>query len=201
MIHPPPDPPARRRGARAEIRIALPAWVDTFVDADRRYDDDDARIGLAIDLARQNVLHATGGPFGAAVFEESSGRLESVGVNCVLRLGNSVLHAEIVALMLAERAAGSHTLRDVEGRYALFTSCEPCAMCLGAVHWSGVSRLVFAARREDAERLRFDEGPVFRQSYEYLASRGLAIVEGVRREEALAVFDLYVARGGPIYNG
>jgi hypothetical protein len=66
--------------------------------------------------------------------------------------------------------------------------------------WSGVTRLVFAATREDATRLNFDEGPVFPESYRYLADRGITVERGRLREEATAVFDLYLERGGPIYN-
>ena len=84
--------------------------------------------------------------------------------------------------------------------HELFSSCEPCAMCLGATLWGGVSRLVFAATRDDAARLSFDEGPVFPESYEYLKARGLEIERGRLRGEANAVFDLYLERGGPIYN-
>ena len=73
-------------------------------------------------------------------------------------------------------------------------------MCLGAVLWSGVTRLVIAAQREDAERIEFDEGPVFSESYAYLRARGIEIVDGLLRDDARAVLEDYKARGGPIYN-
>ena len=184
-----------------EIRITNPIWVRDVVDFHRPYPDDDARVRVAIALARENVARATGGPFGAAVFEAESGRLVAVGTNGVVRLNNSSAHAEVVALMMAEAALGSFTLHeDGKARHELFSSCEPCAMCLGATLWSGVSRLVFAATREDATRLSFDEGPVFPESYAYLERRGIAIERGRLRAEANAVFDLYLERGGPIYN-
>lgn len=184
-----------------EIRITNPDWVGNTVDFNRAYTDDDARVRLAIALARENVLRSTGGPFGAAVFEVGTGRLVGAGTNGVLRLNNSSAHAEVLALMMAEARVGSFTLRN-EGmpRHELFSSCEPCAMCLGATLWSGVTRLVFAATREDATRLSFDEGPVFPESYRYLTDRGITVERGRLREEAKAVFDLYVQRGGPIYN-
>ena len=185
----------------SEIRITNPDWVREVVDFDRPYPDDDARVRLAIDLARENVTRDTGGPFGAAVFESGTGRLVGVGVNGVVRLNNSCAHAEVIALMMAQGRVGSFTLNDDGGpRHELFSSCEPCAMCLGATLWSGVSRLVFAATREDAERLSFDEGPVFPASHAYLIERGVAIQSGRLRDEANAVFDLYLRRGGPIYN-
>jgi len=185
----------------SEVRITNPEWVATAVDFHRPYPDDDARIRLAIELARQNVLRETGGPFGAAVFEAETGRLVGIGTNGVVRLNNSSAHAEVVALMMAQANVGSFTLQtDDKPRHELFSSCEPCAMCLGATLWSGVSRLVFAATREDATRPGFDEGPVFPESYRYLEERGIKIERGYRRAEGAAVLSLYVERGGPIYN-
>jgi tRNA(Arg) A34 adenosine deaminase TadA len=85
--------------------------------------------------------------------------------------------------------------------HELFTSCEPCAMCLGATLWSGVRRLVCGAAREDATRLDFEEGPVFPESYRYLEERGIQIVRDLLRDEARAVLELYRATKGAIYNG
>jgi len=117
---------------------------------------------------RQNVLRRTGGPFGAAVFESGSGALVAAGVNSVTRLQNSMLHAEILAIMLAESRVGSYTLLGPGlPHHELVTTCDPCAMCLGAVLWSGVRRLVTGADRADASALDFDEGPVFPESYAY----------------------------------
>ena len=185
-----------------EIRVTNPGWLPAVVDWRRRYATDEDRMRLAVALARENVVRRTGGPFGAAVFESESGRLVAAGVNGVVRLGNSTLHAEMVAFMMAEARLGTYSL-GAEGmpRHELVTSCEPCAMCLGATLWSGVRRLVCGATREDAGRLDFDEGPVFDASYEYLARRGIAIVRGVCRAEAAAVLELYRARGGEVYNG
>ena len=185
----------------SEIRITNPDWVAAAVAFDRPYPDDDSRVRLAIALARENVVRETGGPFGAAVFEAGTGRLVGVGTNGVVRLNNSSAHAEVIALMMAQARTGSFTLReDLGPRHELYSSCEPCAMCLGATLWSGVTRLVFAATRDDATRLNFDEGPVFPESYEYLRERGIVIESGQRRDEANAVFDLYLKRGGTIYN-
>lgn len=185
----------------SEIRITNPDWVRDVVDFDRPYPDDDARVRVAIALARENVVRNTGGPFGAVVFDAHSGKVAGVGTNGVVRLNNSCAHAEVVALMMAQAQLGSFTLHaDGMPRHELFSSCEPCAMCLGATLWSGVTRLVFAATREDATRLHFDEGPVFPASYQYLETRGVTIEKGRLREEANVVFDLYLERGGPIYN-
>jgi tRNA(Arg) A34 adenosine deaminase TadA len=183
------------------IEVGYPDWMKDAVDWDATYATDDRRMRLAIELARQNVLHGTGGPFGAAVFESVSGSLVSVGVNSVVRSNNSVLHAEVMAIMLAQHRVGSYTLHGSGlPQHEIVTSCDPCAMCLGAVLWSGVRRMVAGADRADASALNFDEGPVFPESYAYLDARGVAITRGVLRQEAAAVLELYRRQGGTIYN-
>jgi tRNA(Arg) A34 adenosine deaminase TadA len=183
------------------LDVRLPDWVRPLADPRRAFRTDEERMSLAVALARENVLRGTGGPFGAAVFD-SRGALVSAGVNLVVALHNSALHAEVLALMLAEARLRSHTLR-APGRPAheLFTSCEPCAMCLGAVLWAGVRRVVCGAARADASAAGFEEGPVFPESYSYLEARGVSFTRGVLAGEARAVLDLYRRRGGPVYNG
>jgi tRNA(Arg) A34 adenosine deaminase TadA len=184
------------------VHIEYPPWVDDVVDWRRRYESEDDRMRLAIAIARENVERDTGGPFGAAVVERDTGRVVAVGMNSVVRLNNSTLHGEIVAFMMAQQQIGSYTLSIPGGRvHDLYTSCEPCAMCLGATLWSGVKRVVYGATRDDAAQLDFEEGPVFEASYEYVEDRGLEIVGPRLRHEARQVFDLYRARGGKIYNG
>jgi tRNA(Arg) A34 adenosine deaminase TadA len=184
------------------IHIEYPDWVDTVVDWNRTYTNDVDKMRLAIELSRQNVERNTGGPFGAAIFERESGKLVSVGVNSVIRYDNCTLHGEMVAFMMAQKRVRSFTLSAPHlPVHELFTSCEPCAMCLGATLWSGVKRLVFGAAREDASKLNFDEGPVFPESHPYLQARGVEIVGRVLRHEAREVLELYRAKKGHIYNG
>jgi tRNA(Arg) A34 adenosine deaminase TadA len=184
------------------VSVDYPAWVGEVVDWNRTYASDDERMRLAIAVSHENVERDTGGPFGAAVFERESGRLVAVGMNSVVRLNNCTLHGEMVAFMMAQKRLGSFTLAAPGmPEHELFTSCEPCAMCLGATLWSGVRRVVYGAGREDASRLNFEEGPVFPASYEYLEDRGISIVRNVLRAEAQAVLERYRARSGKIYNG
>jgi tRNA(Arg) A34 adenosine deaminase TadA len=184
------------------LQIAYPDWVDSIVDWDTRYASDEDRMRLAIAVSRANVEKRTGGPFGAAIFEAPTGRVVSVGMNSVVRYQNSTLHAEMVAFMMAQRVVKSFTLSTQHrAAHELFTSCEPCAMCLGATLWSGVKRMVCGAGRDDATRLKFEEGPVFPESYKYLEDRGVVVVRNVLREEARAVMDLYRNQGGQVYNG
>lgn len=179
--------------------LEVPAWVSRIATPGAYLTDDD-RLRVAVALARENVVSRTGGPFGAAIFERSSGRLVAGGVNLVLPMKNSVLHAEVVAIMLAESVLQSFTLGTESGNeHELVTSCEPCAMCLGAIHWSGLTRLVTGATKADVEGIQFEEGPVFPESYQYLEQRGMTIRTGVLREEAKAVLQLYATMNGEIY--
>ena len=176
-------------------------WVKAVDRSSEAFTSDNLRMRLAINVARANVENGTGGPFGAAIFE-ASGRLVAVGMNSVVRLNNCTLHAEMMAFMMAQHRVGSFTLNAPNLKaHELFTSCEPCAMCLGATLWSGVQRVVYGATRDDALRLNFEEGPVFPESYSYLEQRGIRIERNVLRDEARAVLEMYRAKGGKIYNG
>src|SRR5690606_35385038 len=149
------------------LKFELPAWIDDVVDWDRPYPSVEDRVELAIRLSRENVERDGAGPFGAAVVETATGRLVSVDVNLVLPEGISVLHAEAVRPRFAHRRTGTRVLGGGEGpSHDLATSCDPCAMCLGATLWSGVRRVLAAADREDAMAVGFDEGPVFPESFE-----------------------------------
>jgi tRNA(Arg) A34 adenosine deaminase TadA len=184
-----------------QLAIDVPTWLDPLTRSSEAYLGDDEKMALVVRLARENVDRRTGGPFAAAVFEAQSGRIVAVGVNSVIRLQNCILHAEVMAIMLAQQRVRSFTLRAPGlPAHELVTSCEPCAMCLGATLYSGVSRLVIGAARGDAMAAGFDEGPVFAESYVYLADRGITIVRDVRRTEAAAVLEAYRDDGGPIYN-
>lgn len=155
-------------------------WVAALAEAGRAYASDEDRMRLAVALSRENVPRGTGGPVGAAVFEIGTGRLVAAGVNSVVRLQSSTLHAEMVALMLAQHRRGVFSL-GAAGLPALelVSSCEPCAMCLGTILWSGVRRVVFGATGDDARRLEFEEGPVFPATDRYLEARGIDFVSGV----------------------
>jgi tRNA(Arg) A34 adenosine deaminase TadA len=191
---------SRPDGAEHPGPVSCPRWVDEVVAAHPRLSGDDAsRLRLAVDLSRENILLGTGGPFGAVVVDDATGEILAAGVNGVERVASSLAHAEMVALAGAEERVGSWSLAG-PGRYVLYSSCAPCAMCLGAILWSGVPRVVYAAQREDAEAIGFDEGPVFPATLDYLRDRGVTVEPGPLREEAAAVLRLYAERGGLVYN-
>lgn len=182
------------------LEFATPAWLEEVVDANRRYASLEDRMALVIEIARANVEHGSGGPFGAAVFEERSGVLVSVGMNQVVRGNSSMLHAEIIALVLAQARAGSYTLAaESLPDHQLVSSSDPCAMCVGAAGWSGIRSLVTGALLDDARAIGFDEGPVDADSFRYLESRNIAVTRGVLRARAREVLQLYRDRGGIVY--
>jgi tRNA(Arg) A34 adenosine deaminase TadA len=183
------------------LNIRLPDWVERFWDeTDEVFPGVADKMDLVVELSRQNVDQNTGGPFGAAVFDPD-GRLIAPGINMVVFSNCSILHAEMVALALAQKIVGRYDLGDA-GRlcYDLVASTEPCAMCFGAVPWSGVSRLICGARDADARDVGFDEGPKLPDWVAELNSRGIEVLRDVRREKAAAVLREYLASGGPIYN-
>jgi tRNA(Arg) A34 adenosine deaminase TadA len=184
------------------VALRLPGWVEELLAGeDRAYPTVEDRMRLVVGLARENVRRGTGGPFGAAVFERETGRLLTPGVNLVVGSGCSVFHAEMVAIMVAQKILGSFDLGDASvPAYELVTSTEPCAMCLGATPWSGVRGLVCGARDEDASAVGFDEGAKPSEWVPALEGRGITVTRDVLREEATEVLREYAAAGGEIYN-
>ncbi|AHY46580.1 Cytosine/adenosine deaminase [Rubrobacter radiotolerans] len=182
-----------------EVKLGLPAWVAEAV-RDRTYPDVESRMRLATELAQLNVERGTGGPFGAGVFDRETGRLVAPGVNLVTSAGCSVAHAEMVAIMVTQKIEGTFDLGSDGRDFELVTSTEPCAMCLGAVPWSGVRRLVCGARDEDARAIGFDEGAKISEWEAALAERDIAVLRDVGRERAAAVLRAYADGGGRIYN-
>ena len=184
-----------------DFRIEIPAWVGNFLaNSPKVFASVEDRMRFVIALARENVERQSGGPFGAAVFD-SRGNLVAPGINIVVTSNCSILHAEMIALAMAQKKLGRYDIGNGgTNTYELVTSAEPCAMCFGAIPWSGVPRLVCGARDEDARRIGFDEGPKLSGWQEALENRGIHVVRDVLRKEAVEVLDLYVRLGGPIYN-
>lgn len=185
-----------------EINFRLPAWVDSFTQSYRTTPHLEERMKWVIAASRKNVEEETGGPFAAAIFEQESGALLSLGVNLVTTEEMSILHAEMVAIAIAERKLGSHDLgRSGLPDYELVTSTEPCAMCLGAIPWSGVRHVATAAFTKDAEAVGFDEGAKPEQWMQALKTRSIEVSSGIEREAAREVLQFYQQQGGVIYNG
>lgn len=183
------------------ICFDLPSWLSDFAADGVHPGSPEERMCFVLGAAQRNVSERTGGPFAAAVFERDTGKLISLGVNLVTTQDCSVLHAEIVAIALAQRVLGSWDLGAAGlAAHELVTSTEPCAMCLGALPWSGIRRVVCGARDADARAAGFDEGAKVADWQGALATRGIAVITDVLREEAAALLAAYARDGGLLYN-
>lgn len=143
----------------------------------------------AIDLAIQNVRSERGGPFGAVVVKR--GELVASGVNSVTTSNDPTAHAEIVAIRNACRDLTAFQLSGCE----LYTSCEPCPMCLGAIYWARPDRFYFACGRDDARVYGFDDALIYDElgrlpeqrtisGHRLLRDEGLATFEEWKRSQA-----------------
>lgn len=184
--------------APTDIRITVPDWAWTVEGATEALHTVEQRMDLVLRLVERNIAEG-GGPFAAAIFDER-GRLVAPGVNRVVPDSAPIAHAEIVAIAAAGQQLGTWDLRS-HGWFQLVTSTEPCAMCLGAVPWSGVASLVIGARDADARAVGFDEGHKPEAWLTSLADRGISVIRDVGRDQASEWLQRYGRGGGPIYNG
>ena len=179
----------------AQVHLTLPSWVQD-VNTQRDFATPEAKVAFAIELAESNVAAASGGPFGAAIFDQDH-RLISIGVNRVVPANTSIAHAEMMAFMTAQHRCNRFRLNSEGGKFTLATSAQPCCMCYGATVWAGVDTVLIGARASDVEELsEFDEGPLPNDWVGELNKRGIAVQTDVLREQAREVFHKYrVAQG------
>ena len=186
-----------------QLSLNLPPWVGAFLsDYVFPMADKLDRMRFVLALTERNIREGTGGPFGAAVFERDSGNLVSVGVNVVMATECSAAHAEMMALMLAQKKLGVYDLgQNGLPPHQLVSSGKMCAMCLGSVCWSGVQEVVSSAEPEDVEGITgFDEGPTPPDYNAQLERRGIRLLPETLRDEGCRVLQLYVDLGGYVYN-
>ena len=148
---------------------------------------DPALMRQAIEIALEGVHAGHGGPFGALVVR--AGRVIGSGCNRVLRDNDPTAHAEVVAIRRACAALESFRLEGCE----LYTTCEPCPMCLGAIYWSRIERVVYACDRSDAARAGFDDAFFYAELERPIDARKLRF-EQVMRDEALSTFRAWLAK-------
>lgn len=174
-----------------------PDWALEIVQPGDQLDEKQLMLA-AIRVTLASIARTGGGPFGAIVATDE-GRVISIGYNVVVPENDSTAHAEVVAIRRAEQALGSHHLRGPNlPPLKLLTTCAPCLMCVGAIHWAGVPKVVAAACKKDAEAIGFVEGPGSFDPGSVLAERGIEYREKFLRQEALELFRRYQ---GEIYNG
>lgn len=183
--------------------VTLPLWLVEDIRQGRipaQLSTVEEQMELAILLSRRNMEEETGGPFGAIIVERESGLLVSVGVNRVVPLKNPLMHAENVATTFACAVLDTFNLgADGLPDHSLVTSAQPCAMCFGAIPWSGVRTVITGASGLDVETYTpFDEGPIHPDWANQLRKRRIVVIEGVLRAAACQVLSDY---SGPVYNG
>jgi tRNA(Arg) A34 adenosine deaminase TadA len=183
--------------------LTLPVWIESFIERHTfPLVTVEARMQFVVALALENIKRKSGGPFAAAVFNSETGELIAPGVNRVVPLNCSLAHAEIMAIGMAQQQLGTHDLGGPgQPSIELVTSTEPCAMCLGAIPWSGIRKVVCGATDADARSAGFDEGAKPQNWVAVLEQKGIAVVTGVCAQEAALVFTTYKDAGGVIYNG
>ena len=142
---------------------------------------DNAFMARAIQLSIDNVRSGRGGPFGAVVVKDGVTVAESA--NQVTSTNDPTAHAEVLAIREACKKLG---LFDLEG-CEIYSSCEPCPMCLGAIYWSRLSRVYFANSAADASTIGFDDSLIYREIAQPSPQRKIPMIQ-MMREEALAAF-------------
>ncbi len=190
-------------GANTSFSLGLPDWaIERLNDLPQYLPGNEERMAAVIDFARENFRHNSGGPFAAGVFELDSGKPIVIGVNRVVPFNCSAAHAEVMALSLAQHILGVY---DLGGpglpAHQLVVNWCPCAMCFGAVLWSGVRSLVIAGVGLELEQITgFDEGPMHPHWRHELERRGIDLKENVMHREALDAFKEYAETDPFIYN-
>jgi len=145
----------------------------------------------AIELSIEGVQSGRGGPFGAVIVKDGESLGE--GVNQVTSTKDPTAHAEILAIRAACAKLGSFELKNCE----LYTSCEPCPMCLGAIYWARLARVYFANTAEDAAKFGFDDSLIYSELRQAHAHRRIPVIQ-MMREEALAGFHAWEAKPNKI---
>lgn len=142
---------------------------------------DKSFMARAIRLSVENVRRGNGGPFGAVVVKD--GMTVAEGVNSVTAKSDPTAHAEIVAIRKACSRLETFSLTNCE----IYTSCEPCPMCLGAIYWAHISRIYFGNAAADASKIGFDDSFIYREFAQPLAARKIPMIQ-MMRDEALTAF-------------
>lgn len=150
-------------------------------------DSDETFMQAAIEEARAALTDDVGGPFGAVVVKD--GEIVGRGRNRVLADADPTAHAEVVALRDAARNLGTHELTGC----VVYSSCEPCPMCLAAIYWARADRLVQAATREDAAGIGFDDAFLYEEVAKPPAGRALD-TDSVARADAAGVMEAWAMR-------
>lgn len=135
----------------------------------------------AIQLAIRNVREGGGGPFAAIIVKDAKSIAQ--GTNRVTATNDPTAHAEIVAIRKGCRVLNAFQLQGCD----VYTTCEPCPMCMGAIYWARPARVYYATTREDAARFGFDDSFIYQQLVLPIAEREMPMIQ-LLRDEAMASF-------------
>ena len=135
---------------------------------------------MAIDASIQNVKNG-GGPFGAVIVR--NGQVIATGVNRVTANNDPTAHAEVSAIRTACAQLGTFHLQDC----VIYTSCEPCPMCLSAIYWSGITRIYYGNTAQDADNIGFSDKFIYDELATPMSQRSIP-VQNIMRDEALSAF-------------
>ncbi len=138
----------------------------------------------AIRLSIDNVAAGRGGPFGAVVVKNAE--IIAEGVNRVASTNDPTAHAEMVAIRDACRKLGVFNLDGCE----IYSSCEPCPMCLGAIYWARISHIYFGSSAADASKAGFDDSEIYRELSQSHSERKISMVQ-IMRDQALEAFRVW----------
>ena len=152
---------------------------------------DKSFMSRAIQLSIENVQTGKGGPFGAVIVKGKS--IVAEGVNRVTQTNDPTAHAEVNAIRAACAALKTFELKGCD----LYTSCEPCPMCLGAIYWARLDRVYYAGLAADAAEAGFDDSFIYREIAQHHPERAIPMVQ-MMREEALAGFRTWQQSGNKI---
>jgi len=152
---------------------------------------DQAFMARAIQLSLENVSSGRGGPFGAVVVKD--GNVVAEAANQVTATNDPTAHAEVLAIRQACQKLGFFELKGCD----LYTSCEPCPMCLGAIYWARIDRVYFGNFAADAARIGFDDSAIYAEIKQPHAEREIPMMQ-IMREEALAAFRAWEQHPGKI---
>lgn len=141
----------------------------------------------AIELSIRNVRSGRGGPFAAVVVK--NGKIIAQGTNRVTSTNDPTAHAEIVAIREACRALGRFQLQGCE----IYTTCEPCPMCLGAIYWARLDRVYYANTRGDAAAIGFDDDHIYREFEKPIDGRAVPFIR-LGSEEARQIFQEWLEK-------
>ena len=135
----------------------------------------------AIELSIENVRSGRGGPFAAVVVKD--GKIVAEAANCVTSTTDPTAHAEVMAIRLACKKLSTFELKGCD----IYSSCEPCPMCLGAIYWARPARVYFGGTAADAANAGFDDSFIYEEIARPHSTRKIPMI-GMMREEALAAF-------------